>query len=404
MKAGTPASRPPVVVVGLDCITGLQTARIFAGHGITVVGIASDPGHYCCRTRACARIVEADTNSEEELISALVALGTSLDQRAMLVPCTDLSVLAISRERSKLEDAYWIALPDNEVVELLTDKASFAAYAEEHGLSIPQTALLSTREDAEAAVNALTLPCVIKPPVKTRLWQLQSQEKVYKAETREEFLAIYDQMHELTSPLVAQEWIRGGESEHFTCNGYFDRHSTPLVTFVTRKIRQWPPQTGVGSLAVEWRNDAVAEETIRLFSSVGFWGLAYLELKRDAQTGQHYIIEPNVGRPTGRSAAAEAAGVDLLYAMYCDVVGLPLPETRLEQRFVGSKWIYFGRDIRSALHYWRRDELSIRGWLSSLRGPKVDAVFSWRDPAPFWFDLWRGVTLLWRAGYAAVRR
>ena len=37
------------------------------------------------------------------------------------------------------------------------------------------------------------------------------------------------------------------------------------------------------------------------------------------------------------------------------------------------------RDLRSALHYWRRGELSARGWIESLRGPKIDAVFSWRE-------------------------
>jgi D-aspartate ligase len=402
--APTASRRPPAVVVGLDCITGLQTARILAGHGITVVGIASDLGHYCCRTRACARIVQADTTSEEELVEALLSLGSTLDERAMLVPCTDLSVLTISRERDRLQDAYWIALPEGEVVEMLMDKARFYAYAEEHGLPIARTVFLSSREDAEAAAKSLTPPCMIKPPIKTPLWERHSEEKAYKVQSAEEFLAVYDRVQGLATPLVAQEWISGPESEHFTCNSYFDRASRPLVTFVTRKIRQWPPQTGAGSLAVECRNDAVVEETVRLFSSVGFWGLAYLELKRDSRTGRHYIIEPNVGRPTGRSATAEAAGVELLYAMYCDVVGLPLPEAKLEQRYVGAKWIYFGRDIRSALHYWRRGELSVRGWLTSLRGPKVDAVFSWRDPAPFWFDLRRAVTLAWRAGYAAVRR
>jgi predicted ATP-grasp superfamily ATP-dependent carboligase len=192
--------------------------------------------------------------------------------------------------------------------------------------------------------------------------------------------------------LVAQEWISGSEGDHFTCNAYFDRDARPLVTFVTRKIRQWPPQTGEGCLAVEWRNDAVRDETVRLFSGVGFWGLAYLELKRDAETGEHLIVEPNIGRPTGRSATAEAGGVELLYAMYCDILGLPLP-VDLTQRYVGAKWIYLGRDLRSSLYYWRRGELSVRGWIESLRGPKVDAVFSWRDPLPFCFDVGRVFSL-----------
>jgi hypothetical protein len=116
-----------------------------------------------------------------------------------------------------------------------------------------------------------------------------------------------------------------------------------------------------------------------------FRGLAYLEVKRDEGTGKHLIVEPNVGRPTGRSAAAEAAGVDLLFAQYCDAVGWPLPKN-LTQTYQGVKWIYFRRDLQSAFHSWRAGELSLFQWLRSLRGRKVDALFAWNDQGPFWQD------------------
>jgi D-aspartate ligase len=380
-----------VVVVGLDSITGLQTARIFAWRGIPVVGVAEDIAHFCCRTRVCKRIVRAELTGDA-LVEALVELGSSLGQKAVLVPCNDLSVLTIARRSGELERAYHVALPNTDVVELLTDKARFATYAKEQGLPIPETMLLASREDAQKASDSLRFPLVVKPPLKTALWERRAREKAYKVETGSELLALYDELGDAADVLVAQEWISGPEADHFTCNAYFDRNARPLVTFVTRKIRQWPPQTGQGSLAVEWRNDEVRDQTVRLFSGVGFWGLAYLELKRDAETEEHLIVEPNIGRPTGRSATAEAGGVELLYAMYCDVLGLPLPAD-LAQRYVGAKWIYLGRDLRSALHYWRRGELSVRGWIESLRGPKVDAVFSWRDPLPFCFDVGRVFSL-----------
>ena len=101
-----------------------------------------------------------------------------------------------------------------------------------------------------------------------------------------------------------------------------------------------------------------------------------MEMKRDQRTGKHYIIEPNIGRPTGRSAIAEAGGVELLYTKYCDLVNLPLPTNR-EQKYEGVKWIYFMHDIQSSFYYWRRGELTIRDWWQSIRGSKNDAVFSW---------------------------
>jgi predicted ATP-grasp superfamily ATP-dependent carboligase len=386
----------------MDSMTGLQTARILSARGVAVYGVASDVRHPCCRTRSCRAVLRADT-AGEELIDLLVRLGARLDQKAVLVPCTDTSVLSISRWRARLADAYHIPLPADDTVELLTDKARFAAHAARLGLPAPPTRILRDRRDAEDAAASLRFPCMLKPPVKTPRWESGSREKVHKVDGPTELLAVYDELAPLAEVLVAQEWIGGSEGDHFTCNAYFDRRSRPLVTFVTRKIRQWPPQTGAACLAIEARNEAVRDATIRVFSGAGFWGLGYLELKRDARTGNHLIIEPNVGRPTGRSASAEAAGVELLYAMYCDVTGLPLPADRLEQRYRGTKWIYFGRDVRAAFYHWRRGDLTVAEWARSLRGPITDAVFSWRDPVPFCLDALRGFGLL-RAGVRRLGR
>jgi predicted ATP-grasp superfamily ATP-dependent carboligase len=109
-------------------------------------------------------------------------------------------------------------------------------------------------------------------------------------------------------------------------------------------------------------------------------------MKRDERSGKYFIVEPNVGRPTGRSATAEAGGVELLYTMYCDALGLPLPMNR-EQKYTGVKWIYWRRDLQSALYRWWHGELTLTEWRQSWRGRKAYAVFSWRDPLPFLMDI-----------------
>ncbi|MGH7908259.1 MAG: carboxylate--amine ligase, partial [Thermodesulfobacteriota bacterium] len=92
--------QPYAIVVGLDCITGLQTARILARRNVPVIGIAKNPKHFCCRTRVCRGLLFADTASDE-FINTLATLGPELQQKAVLFPCTDMSVLLISRHRQK---------------------------------------------------------------------------------------------------------------------------------------------------------------------------------------------------------------------------------------------------------------------------------------------------------------
>ncbi len=259
----------------------------------------------------------------------------------------------------------------------------------------------ANRADAEAAAGELAYPAVVKPGLKTARWQAATKAKVFRVEDAAELLATYDRCSAWADVLIAQEWIDGGESDLYSSNVYFDRDSRPQVTFIARKIRQWPVGTGTSCLGQEIRNDAVLDESVRLFGSVAYQGLGYLEMKRDARTGRHFIIEPNIGRPTGRSSIAERGGVELLMTAYRDALGEPLPTART-QRYGGVKWIYWRHDLQAALVAARRGELSPRGWWRSVRGPKIEAVGSWRDPVPFLVDAWR--TLAAGGGRVARRR
>jgi len=375
-------ARAPVVLVGLDCVTGLQTTRLLADRGIPVIAVAANRNHFCVRTRVPQRKLIAPT-SGEGLLRALERIGSSLaaDGPAFLLPCTDGAVFTISSERERLEPYFRFVLPPHDVIARLMDKVTFAEHATLNGLPIPPTAILRSREDAERAAESLEYPVVLKPGLKTSTWLANSRAKVYSAADAGELLQTYDRIRDWTPELIAQSWVAGGEDALYSCNAYFDGEGRPQATFIARKIRQWPPDTGTSSLGVEVREDSVLDATIDLFTSVGYRGLAYLEMKRDERTGRFSIIEPNLGRPTGRSAIAERGGVELLLTAYCDALGLPLPSERV-QRYRGVKWIYWRHDLQAAAVAMGRGQLGFREWWRSVRGPAIEAVASLRDPRP----------------------
>jgi D-aspartate ligase len=381
--------QPYAIVIGLDSMQGIQAARILARRGVPVIAIAEDPRHHCCRTKICQQILFANTGNEE-LIRTLETLGPKLGQKAVLFPCEDANVLLVSRHRHRLEEWYHVVLPASDVVEMMMDKVRFYTYAQEEGFPIPRTFVLASRADAEQAARQLTFPCILKPPHRSQGWAQHTKLKAFKASGVEELLALYDRYKQWADALIAQEWIEGTDANLYSCNCYFDADSRPIVTFIARKLRQWPPETGQSCLGVECRDDAVLHESIRLFRSVRYRGLGYVEMKRDERSGKYFIMEPNIGRPTGRSAIAEAGGVELLYTMYCDAVGRPLPDSR-EQKYGEVKWIHLRRDFQSALHYWRQGKLTPMEWWQSIQGRKAYALFSWSDPVPFLYDLYSGI-------------
>jgi predicted ATP-grasp superfamily ATP-dependent carboligase len=386
------SQNPYAIVIDLDEINGLQTSRILAQRGVPVIGIANDPQHYACHTNSCEAIIFTD-NKSDDLIRTLEELGPNLKQKAVLFPCEDISVLLISQHRKLLKQWYHIALPKEDMIEMMVNKLSFYDYAKRKGFPIPQTFYVHNRKELEEAAESLTFPSIIKPPTSaTKNWEVNCKLKGYKVTNKEELFRIYDRCEPWADMLIVQDFIEGPESNLYSCNCYFNADSQPLVTFVARKLRQWPPITGESCLGEEVRDNTVLELTLQVYKSINHYGLGYLEIKKDERSGEYFIIEPNIGRPTGRSAIAEAGGVDLVYTMYCDVLGLPLPPNR-EQKYEGVKWIYFKHDLQSAIHQWRRGQLSVTDWWRSISGKKTDAVFSWKDLGPFWFDLVRSMRL-----------
>ena len=381
-----PGDGPVAVVPAMDCITGLQTARILAARGVPVIGVVADRHHFCARTRVTSGLVESPT-AGEPLIESLERLSPRLNGRpAVLLPCSDGAVLAISRWRDRLADAYRFVLPEHDIVEMLMDKVRFAEYATVAGLPIPMTRILRSTADARAAAAELPFPAVLKPSVKSDRWFAATKAKALRIADADELVRAYERWSQAADVLIAQRWIEGGESSLVSVNLYLDRACTARVVFVARKLRQWPPETGTSSLGEEVRDDAVRETAIRMFEDIGFKGLAYVEMKVDSRTGERLIVEPNIGRPTGRSAIAEQGGVELVYSAFLDALGEPLPAAT-EQRYVGARWIYWRHDLQAAAVQMAAGRLTPAAWWRSVTGPKWEAVYDPADPRPFVIDV-----------------
>lgn len=385
--------RPYAILIGLNSMQGLQAARILAAHDIPVIATCNDPAHPNAYTNACEQIIPTPGGGEE-IMAFLCELGPTLNQKAVLFPCKDGTVQLISDHRDELAPWFHIALPERDALETLMDKLTFYQYAKANGLPVPETYILRSEADAIDASKMLSYPCILKPPYRTPEWSKNTSLKALKVESAEQFIKDYKKYSQWVDVMLGQRWIDGDETHLYSMNCYYDQNSAPLVTFVARKLRQWPPQTGQSSLGEACQDDTVLQESLRLFDGVNYKGLGYVEFKKDARTGEYFIVEPNIGRPTGRSAIAEGGDVALLYTMYCDLTGHPLPSNRTQDYGKAVKWVHLRRDLQSALFYFRKGELSISDWLTSMKGKKYYADFSWRDPRPFFIDIFRTAKLL----------
>jgi predicted ATP-grasp superfamily ATP-dependent carboligase len=92
------------------------------------------------------------------------------------------------------------------------------------------------------------------------------------------------------------------------------------------------------------------------------------------------LIELNP-RPTLWYSLARAAGVDVIWDAYCDLLGRPNPP-HVNCQDDRVRWQLLVRDVVSAWHFFREGELSPREFLRTVVDPrrKDEAMLSWRDP------------------------
>ena len=381
MAKNTNTDKPPAIVIKLDSITGLDTARILSGYGIPVYGVADERGHYCTKTNACRELFITDT-SGDGLVGTLLDIAERFSSKPVLFPCSDESVRVISAQRDALHEFYDFVIPDDGVLLMYMNKESFYRHACEKGFPVPDTFFLESGSGLEGLPDEAEFPLIVKPALKSPEWLECFKDKVIKVNTRAELRDVLDRGWKITREIIVQKWIKGGDSNLVSSIFYYDRGGAPQASFISQKLRQWYTENGDACLAEECRNDEVARLARELLSGTGFRGIGSIEFKLDDESGKYYILEANVGRPVTRIGMTEAAGVPVIYTMYCDASGLPLPPDR-EQLYKGTKWISFHRDLQASWKYYRDGKLTIGGWLKSLYGVRSFAVLSLRDPMPF---------------------
>ena len=129
----------------------------------------------------------------------------------------------------------------------------------------------------------------------------------------------------------------------------------------------------------------VAEMSIELLRRLKFHGICGTEFKKDPRDGRFKMMEINL-RPTLWFSIIEASGIEVIYAIYQDLIGSSFLQSGCQSN--GVKWIYTARDLVSSLYYLLQGDLTPGTWLRSLRGKKAHAIFARDDfrvmvPLPF---------------------
>lgn len=297
---------------------------------------------------------------------------------SFLVPCSDETVVAVSRHKQRLDEHFVVACPELEVVTRYIEKKYTYRLAETAGVAVPRTFVPHSVEDVERYAAALEFPCLVKPS-QSHLFYKRFQKKMFPVKNRDEMVAVYQQAAENNLEIMLQEIIPGGDDDVVNYNAYFWQ-GQPLTEFTSRHIRNAPHMWGSPRVALsEWIPEII-EPGRKALQSIGFSGYACTEFKRDARDGVYKLMEIN-GRHNLSGLLAVRCGINFPWLHYRHLMYNEPPQAGKYEK--GVFWIDITRDLGYSLMNFRQEKLAFSEYLRPYLKPHVCAIWSLKDMKPF---------------------
>jgi predicted ATP-grasp superfamily ATP-dependent carboligase len=326
-----------------------------------------------------------------EFADAIVAL-VAAEKAAVVLPIAEQSLLAILPVRARLSPAI-VPFPDIAAFSALTDKERLLEEASRLGIAIPSQEIV---RDIDAVVSMdlsrLRYPMVLKPArsVSERAG-VRAKFSVAYASDASELQRKLRALPPAAFPLLLQQRVVGPGTGIFLL--LWD--GKVKAQFAHERLCEKPASGGESV----YRESVAIDEELRdrsraLLDRFGWRGVAMVEYKRDAATGQPYLMEVN-GRFWGSLQLAIDSGVDFPRILVGCALGEHSQEVPSYRTGVRSRWWWgqidhlVGRVRRSGttdpLPSNTRSARRAVGdlLLGPLRRADYEEVLRWTDPGPF---------------------
>ena len=349
---------------------GLGVLRSLGRCGVPVYAI-TEPGlpPAAVSRYASGRFVSRATGRErpDSLIPGLMKAGRHIGTRSVIVSIDDEAAVLVAEHREELSEHF--LLPDVAVglPGRLASKTGLFELCREHGIPAPASVTPgSVDEVAEFAATA-RFPVVVKnaDPWLRRRHPIVPNTTVL--DSPGELLALTgrgsgDSSGDGSGPggggapqrapgIILQEYLPGEHAEDWISHLYANADSDCLVLLTGRKVRSWPPGTGLTASAYAAFNPELAALTERFCKEIGYSGVGDLDWRLDLRDGQYKLVDFNP-RPGNQFRLFETeAGVDVVRAMHLDLTGLDVPRGR---ELDGRRIVVEHVDVPARIVYWMR--------------------------------------------------
>jgi len=373
------ADAPTVIIVGAEPRKLVTIARSLQRAGVRCIVATPSGQPLRVSSRAFASVVPLRGDTTDSA-GALARLARA-EGAGWVVPTSDTSLQIVCAGYGEISRVCEVGTPPPAIVQRVLDKAITLSIAKQCGVPVPTSVTIPRATDLETALATMRFPIIAKPGDKSRRSSHDFKTRTFAS--AEELRAVFVTQTRFGEGLLFQSY-HGGQGvgiELLLSQG------NVVTSFQHRRLSENPPSGGVAVVAIAEAVDAkLLDYSVRLLRALEWDGVAMVEFRHDAATGETALMEVN-GRFWGSLPLNTIAGVDFpLYAWQQSQGITPAPPSSYP---VGLRVRWTAGALERAGHVFAElpeDRISLGNALRQLAtdfAPGVkSAMWSWRDPLP----------------------
>jgi D-aspartate ligase len=320
------SDRPRIQPVMLGADIGVYAlARSFheeyGVRSIVVSGAALGP---VAHSQILDNVLVADGHDPRQLVDALLrvaaehAASPAADARLVLLANSDWLVRVVVQHRTELEPHYVVPFLSEELLDRISDKATFAEIAADLGIAVPRTIVQDFAGAADPAWAPVTVdiayPLIAKAASSADYQDVifPGKKKVFEIGSAAELDALWVSLRDagFRGRFVVQELVPGDDTQMRSITAYVDSHGAITLLCSAHVLLEEHTPSGLGNPAamVTTREDAMLDQARTFLRGVGYVGFANFDVKVDPRDGTYRFFEvnPRIGRNNYYVTAAGA--------------------------------------------------------------------------------------------------
>ncbi len=307
------------VILGADIGVYALARSFHEAYGVRSIVVSGAALGPVARSRIIDNVLLGPGATPEAMVDRLVSLaGEHPGKRLVLLANSDWLVRVVVRHRKRLEPHYVVPFLSEQLLDRISDKATFAEICTDLGISVPRTIVQDFAGADDAGWQPVPVdvgyPLIAKAASSADYQDVhfEGKKKVFEIGTPAELDALWTSLRTagFRGRFLVQELVPGDDTQMRSITAYVDNGGMITLLSSAHVLLEEHTPSGLGNPAamVTGRVDAMLEQARRFLTETGYVGFANFDVKVDPRDGsfRFFEVNPRIGRNNYYVTAAGA--------------------------------------------------------------------------------------------------